>query len=166
MIQTGRLTIRKFSEEDAEFMLRLMNEPPFLRHIGDRGVRTIADARAYIREGPLASYERHGFGLFLVELKGSRVPIGICGLLKRESLEDCDIGFALLAEFWSRGYAFEAASAVLADARAAGVKRILAITSQDNTASMALLEKLGFRFDRVARVHENERELNVFVSSA
>lgn len=166
MIQTGRLTIRKFSEEDAEFMLRLMNEPPFLRHIGDRGVRTIADARAYIREGPLASYERHGFGLFLVELKGSRVPIGICGLLKRESLEDCDIGFALLAEFWSRGYAFEATSAVLADARAAGVKRILAITSPDNTASMALLGKLGFRFDRVARVHENERELNVFVSSA
>jgi RimJ/RimL family protein N-acetyltransferase len=164
MIETARLAVRKFSEDDAEFMLRLLNEPSFLRYVGDRGVRTIADACKYIREGPLASYERHGFGLYLVELKDSRVPIGICGLLKRESLEDCDVGFAFLTQFWSKGYAFEAASAVLAQARAAGRKRILAITSQDNIASIALLEKLGFRFDRLAQVYENEPELSVFVS--
>jgi RimJ/RimL family protein N-acetyltransferase len=158
--------VRKFSEDDAEFMLRLLNEPSFLRYVGDRNVRTIAEARKYIREGPLASYERHGFGLCLVELKDSRVPIGICGLLKRESLEDWDVGFAFLPQFWSKGYAFEAASAVLAQARAAGMKRILAVTSQDNIASIALLEKLGFRFDRLAQVYENEPELNVFVSFA
>ena len=166
MIETSRLVVRRFSEDDAEFAVRLLNEPSFLRYIGDRKVRTIADARKYIREGPLASYTRHGFGLYVVELKDSRVPIGICGLLKRESLEDCDVGFAFLPQFWSRGYAFEAASAVLAEARAAGMKRILAITAPDNVASIALLEKLGFRFDRFARIDENGPELNVLVSSA
>ena len=143
-------------------MVRLLNEPSFIRCIGDRGVRTAADARTYILEGPVASYGRHGFGLYLVELKAGGVPIGICGLLKREFLEDVDIGFALLPEFWSKGYAFEAASAVLAHARAQGFTRVLAITSQDNVPSIGLLAKLGFRFERLAKLYEGEPPLKVF----
>lgn len=149
---------------DAEFILRLLNEPSFIRCIGDRGVRSLDDARKYILDGPIASYERHGFGLYLIELTNGGVPIGICGLLKREFLDDVDIGFALLPEFWSQGYAYEAALAVMERARAEGRTRVLAITSQDNAASIALLAKLGFRFERRARVYEGEPELNVFAS--
>lgn len=164
MLETPRLALRELSPGDAEFIVRLLNEPSFIRYIGDRGVRTSADARTYILDGPVASYERYGFGLYLIELKSGRCPIGICGLLKREFLDDVDIGFALLPEFWSQGYAFEAACAVMDRARRDGVRRILAITSQDNDASMGLLARLGFRFERLARLYAGEPELKVFVA--
>lgn len=156
--------LRELSLDDAEFILRLLNEPSFIQCIGDRGVRTPDDARRYIQEGPVASYERLGFGLYLVELRADHAPIGICGLLKRQFLDAVDIGFALLPEFWSRGYAFEAASAVMKRARADGLTRILAITSQDNTRSIGLLAKLGFRFERLAHLYEGEPDLKVFAS--
>lgn len=164
MLETPRLSLRELSVEDAEFIVRLLNEPSFVRNIGDRGVRTADDARTYIRQGPIDSYERHGFGLYLVELKGRRVPIGICGLLKREFLDDVDIGFALLPEFWSQGYAFEAASAVIARARDAGFTRVLAITSQENDPSIRLLRKLGFYFERLAKISDTEPDLKVFAA--
>src|ERR1700752_686959 len=100
ILETDRLILRKLSVEDAEFILELLNEPSYLRFIGDKGVRTLDDARDYILEGPVDSYERHGFGLYLAELKESGVPIGICGLLRRESLENVDIGYAFLPAFW------------------------------------------------------------------
>lgn len=164
MLNTRRLSLRELSVDDAAFVLRLLNEPSFIRYIGDRGVRSVTDACKYILDGPVSSYERHGFGLFLIELKNAGVPIGICGLLKREFLDDVDIGFALLPEFRSQGYAFEAASAVIERARADGFKKILAITSQDNEASIGLLFKLGFRFERLARVYADEPEVKVFAS--
>jgi len=126
-------------------------------------VRTEADARRYVETGPLASYERFGFGLLRVELKESGEPIGMCGLLKRDALPDVDVGFAFLPRFWSKGYAFESASAVLAHARdALGLRRVLAITSPDNEASIRLLGKLGFRFERMARVPEDGPEVRLF----
>ncbi len=164
MLETPRLSLRELSVEDAEFIVRLLNEPSFIRSIGDRGVRTADDARTYIRQGPIDSYERHGFGLYLVELKERRVPIGICGLLKREFLDDVDVGFALLPEFWSQGYAFEAASAVIARARDDGFTRVLAITSQENDPSIRLLRKLGFYFERLAKTSDTEPELKVFAA--
>jgi RimJ/RimL family protein N-acetyltransferase len=113
----------------------------------------------------MASYDRFGFGLFLVELKDGKEPIGICGLLKRDSLPDVDLGFAFLPRFWAMGYAFESASAVLAHARGSwGLNRVLAITSPDNTPSIRLLEKLGFRFERMARLAEGEPQIRVFAS--
>ena len=126
-------------------------------------MRTEADARRYVETGPLASYERFGFGLLRVELKESGEPIGMCGLLKRDALPDVDVGFAFLPRFWSKGYAFESASAVLAHARdALGLQRVLAITSPDNEASIRLLGKLGFRFERMARSSEKEGEVRLF----
>lgn len=163
VLETERLVLRPLTADDAEFILELLNEPSFLRYIGDRGVRTAADACRYIREGPMASYERFGFGLYRVELKASGEPLGICGLLKRDELPDPDVGFAFLPRFWSKGYASESAAAVLAHARdALRLQRILAITSPDNTASMALLGKLGFRFDRMARMPGDEAEVRLF----
>src|SRR5690349_21767190 len=115
LLETERLSLRPISVDDAEFILALLNEPSFLRYIGDKQVRNLEDARQYILNGPVASYERHGLGLLLVELRGS--PIGMCGLLKRDELPEPDIGFALMPDFWNKGLAFEAAAAVLQDAR-------------------------------------------------
>ena len=130
VLETERLTLQRLSARDAVFIVELLNEPSFLRYIGDKGVRSEADACRYLQTGPMASYERHGFGLYRVERREGGEPIGMCGLLKRDWLGDVDIGFALLPRFRARGYALEAASGVLAHARdALGLTRIVAITS-------------------------------------
>jgi ribosomal-protein-alanine N-acetyltransferase len=163
VLETERLVLSRLSALDAGFILALLNEPAFLRYIGDRGVRDEADARRYVEAGPVASYARFGFGLYRVGLKPAGEPIGICGLLKRDALEDPDIGFALLARHRSRGYAHEAAAAVLAHARTdLGLRRLLAITSPDNEVSIGLLERLGFRFERLARMAPDAPEVKVF----
>jgi RimJ/RimL family protein N-acetyltransferase len=163
--ETERLTLRRLCLDDAAFMLGLLNEPSFLRFIGDRGVRTLDDARKYLRDGPLASYERFGFGLFLVLLKEQGVPIGICGLLKRESLPDVDVGFAFLPRYWSQGYALEAASAMMDYGREVlGLGRVVAVVSPDNAASIRLLEKLGMRFESMIRLSDDEHDLKLYAS--
>jgi len=163
VLETERLILRRFVVEDAQFVLNLVNEPSFLRYIGDKKIRTLDDARQYILNGPVASYERHGFGLCLVELRESHAPIGMCGLLKREELPEPDIGFALLPEFWNKGFAFEAAAAVLRDARERlGLQRVLAITSLDNEASIKVLQRLGFTFDRVTKLAADREQVKMF----
>ena len=150
MIQTERLTMRQLSLNDAAFILQLLNEPSFLRYIGDRGVRNLEAAERYIEAGPMESYRRNGFGLYGVALKDSDVLIGMCGLVKRPALSDPDIGFAFLPAYWSQGYAFEAAAAVMVYGRdVLGLSRIVAIASPDNISSAKLLGKLGLRFERV-----------------
>ena len=163
VLETDRLVIRKFSTDDAEFILELLNEPSFLHFIGDKGVRTLADAREYILQGPMASYELHGFGLYLTVLKEGAVPIGMCGLLKRESLADVDIGFAFLPGFWSRGYALESAQAVkIYGLNTLGLKRIVAITNPDNLASIKLLEKIGLKYERMIRMSADGPEIKMY----
>jgi RimJ/RimL family protein N-acetyltransferase len=163
VLETDRLVLRRISTHDAEFILRLLNEPSFLRYIGDRGVRTLEDARGYIAKGPIDSYDRHGFGLLLVSRKDDGVPIGMCGLLKRDTLRDVDVGFAFLPEFWGYGYAFEAASAVLSHGKEVlGLGRIVAITSPDNDSSIRVLTKLGMRFEGMIQLTESEPAVRLF----
>lgn len=163
ILETDRLRLRRLSVDDAEFILRLLNEPSFIQNIGDRSVRTIEDARGYILKGPVASYERFGFGLLLVEEKESGAPIGICGLLKRDVLDDVDIGYALLPEFWSRGYALESASAVISYAREKlGAKRVLAVVNADNQSSIHLLGKMGFQYEKMIRLSDDAPEIKLF----
>lgn len=163
VVDTERLTLRPLSEADAEFMVGLLNEPSFLQFIGDRGVRTLEDARAHIRSGPMASYEKFGFGLLLVVRKADKAPIGICGLLKRDVLPDVDLGFALLPAFWRQGYALEAASAMIAHGRAdLGLTRIVAITQPGNPGSIRVLEKLGLRFERMVRMPGESAEIRLY----
>ncbi|HEX9706129.1 MAG TPA: GNAT family N-acetyltransferase [Steroidobacteraceae bacterium] len=165
VIETGRLELFEMDENDAEFILRLVNEPAFLRYIGDRGVRSIEDARRYIADGPVAGYGRYGHGLLRVARKADGVPVGMCGVLKRDTLPDPDLGFSFLPEHWSQGYAFESADAVMKHAREAlGLGRILAITTIDNGPSIRLLGKVGFRFDRMITVGDDPTELRQFVS--
>jgi RimJ/RimL family protein N-acetyltransferase len=160
VLETERLSLRRFTVDDAGFILTLLNEPAFLRYIGDKKVRNLDDARQYILNGPIASYERHGFGLNCVELRESRTLIGMCGLLKREELPAPDIGFALLPDYRSHGLAFEAAEAVLKEAH--HLPRILAITSLDNEASINLLQRLGFRFEKIVRLTPEGGQVKLF----
>jgi RimJ/RimL family protein N-acetyltransferase len=160
VIETERLILRPLISNDAPFILTLLNEPSFLRYIGDKKVRTVDDAEQYILNGPVASYERHGFGLGLVELKATHMPIGICGLLKREELPAPDIGFAFLPDFWNKGFAYEAAAAIMNDARERlNLDRILAITNQDNESSIKLLQKLGLHCERLIKMSTDSAEL-------
>ena len=166
ILETERLSLRRLTPDDAQFILELLNQPSFLRYIGDKGVRNSEDAIQYIQTGPVASYDRFGFGLYLVELKESGTPIGMCGLLKRETLADVDVGFAFLPDYWSRGYAFEAAAAVMTYGREVlGLRRIVAITSLDNAASIKLLEKIGLRFERLIKLTEDQPEVRLFGST-
>ena len=166
ILETERLTLRHLSPEtDAEFILRLLNEPSFIRYVSDKGVRTLNGARAYIRDGPRKSYEENDFGLYRVGLKENDAAIGICGLMKRDSLPEPDIGFAFLPEYWNQGYAHESATAVMRHARG-GLRlgRILAITTQDNEASGKLLGKIGLRFERLIRLSEEADEVKLFAT--
>ena len=164
MIETERLRIRPLAPPDASFIVLLLNDPAFLRYIGDRGVRTEQDAVAYIENGPAASHARYGFGLSAVEGREDRTLMGMCGLLQRDELEAPDLGFAFLPPFRRRGFAREAADAVLGDASARlGITRVLAITQPDNAPSMALLDRLGFQFERLMRKGPADPELRVYV---
>jgi len=150
VLETERLVLRWLSNDDAPFMLGLLNEPSFIANIGDRGVRTLEGAREYIERGAVASYRDHGFGLYLVERKADGVALGICGLLKRPFLEDADIGFAFLPAYWSQGYAFESSSAVMGHARdRLGLPRIVAIVSPGNLPSIRLLGRIGLEYERM-----------------
>lgn len=153
VLETERLSLRHLTTGDAEFVHRLVNDPDWIRFIGDRNVHSLADAEAYIRNGPLAMYQRAGFGLYGVELRSAGTLIGICGLLERDGLDDPDLGFAFLPEYRRQGYAREAAAATLAYA-AGPLKRtrVLAIVSPGNHASLGLLEQLGLRFERMTRL--------------
>ena len=167
VLETDRLILRHFNPNDAPFILALLNEPSFLRYIGDKKVRTLEDARQYILNGPLATYERHGFGLYQVELKDSHTPVGMCGLLKREELPHPDIGFAFLPDFWNKGFAFEAAAAVLNDAsERLQLKRILAIVNPDNEASIRLLQKLGLSFEGNVKLAADRDEIKLFATGS
>ena len=165
VLETERLVLRRPTAADDAFILELINDPAWIRFIGDRGIRTLEAAREYISNNLLAMYERHGFGLYLTELKGEGVPVGICGLIKRDSLEDVDIGFAFLPQFRGRGYGYESAAGVLEYGRKAfGLKRIVAITSPDNSVSARLLDKLGFTYERTMRLSEESEEVFLFAS--
>src|SRR4029079_2941111 len=144
ILETERLLLRQLSTEDAEFILELLNEPSFIHNIGDRGIRTIDVANSYLLNGPVASYAKNGFGLYLVQLKETNESIGMCGLIKRDTLEDVDIGYAFLPRFWSKGYAVEAAQAVKEYAKnVVGLNRLVAIVDPENAGSMRVLEKIG-----------------------
>ncbi len=163
LLETARLSLRQLTNDDALFILELLNEPSFIQNIGDRNVRTIEDARAYILNGPVTSYEKNGFGLCLVVLKETNESIGMCGLIQRDGLEDVDIGYALLPKFWSKGYAIEAARAVKEYAKdVIGLKRLVAIVDPANEGSIRVLEKIGLRYETMIRLSADDIDLKLF----
>lgn len=163
-LESARLVLRRLNEADASFIQQLLTDPDWLRHIGDRGVRDLDDARAYIRQGPQAMYEQYGHGLYRVALKESDTPIGLCGLLRRPQLADADLGFAFLPAWRGGGYAREAAVAVLVEARDVfGLQRVLAIVTPDNRPSIRLLERLGFVPADTVQLEDDPQLLKLYV---
>lgn len=164
LLTTKRLTLRQARLDDAAFIHRLLNEPSWLKFIGDRGVRTVEDARAYIAARFIAVYERLGFGFFIVERKELPGPMGIAGLVKRDGLEDVDLGFAFLPEYWGEGFALESATGVMQFARDdLKLKRIVAISAAGNESAGRLLERVGFHFERMIRLSPAAEEIRLFV---
>lgn len=150
ILETDRLRLRELGEADAPFILELLNEPSFIENIVDKGVRNLDQACDYINKGPVKSYRQNGFGLYLTELKDLETPIGMCGLVKREGLDHPDIGYALLPAFWSKGYAYESAAAMLEYAKTIlKLPLVVGITSPDNIGSARVLEKIGLKFERM-----------------
>ena len=165
VINTKRLILRKFTLKDAPFMLELLNTPDWLRFIGDRNVHTIEQTEQYLLNGYLKSYETHGFGFYAVMLKETEELIGICGLIKRDTLEDVDIGFAFLPQFMGKGFGFEAASATLHYALdTLKLKKIIAIVDPENVVSIALIKKIGLHFEKMIQLSHKDIELIMLFS--
>lgn len=162
ILSTGRLRLRTATLDDAPFFLALLNDPGFLAHIGDRGVRTLDDARRMVAEGPVAMQRARGHSSYVVTLRACGTPIGTCGLIKRDTLPGVDLGYAFLEAHRGQGYAFEAASAVLALAPTLGLQRVLAITTPGNAASNGLLGKLGMRFERFMHLVPGDAGINLY----
>jgi [ribosomal protein S5]-alanine N-acetyltransferase len=166
ILKTDRLIVTTLTIAEAPFILELVNSPGWLQFIGDRRIKNIADAENYIINGPMGSYEKYGHGLYLVTLKENAATIGICGIIKRDTLQHADIGFALLPQYTGKGYAFEAASAVLQYAeKILGLKKIVAITLPANHRSVSLLTKLGLVFEKNISFPPNEEELMLFTTA-
>ncbi|WP_442599884.1 GNAT family N-acetyltransferase [Neobacillus sp. D3-1R] len=166
IIQTERLSIRKVTLNDSGFILRLLNEPSWIQYIGDKGVKTELDAKKYIESGPIKMYQEYGFGLYIVALKELGTPIGLCGLIKRITLQYVDIGFAYLPEYTGQGYAFEAADAVIQYGKKAfSLHKMVAITTLDNVNSQKLLGKLGFDFDSTIKMPHETETLKLYIKN-
>lgn len=163
ILETERLNLREIdSAIDAEFIFELLNTPKFIKYIGDRGLRSVEQAKKFIEDRYRKSYYDHGYGLYTVERKTDNKPVGVCGFVKRDHFEYADVGFAFLPEFESKGYGFESAKTTLNYGREKlGFTKVLAITSQDNEVSGKLLEKLGFTLDRIFTSPEGE-DLKLF----
>ena len=163
ILQTRRLILRKLTVKDAPFILQLLNTESFKKYVGDRKIYNLDAAENYILNGVLRSYTDNGFGLWLFQLKTDMTAIGICGLIKREGLQDIDIGFAMLPEFEKNGYAFEIASATLKYGhRKLGIGRIVAITTKDNKQSIKLLVKIGLQYERDTHLPNDVTPLMLF----
>jgi [ribosomal protein S5]-alanine N-acetyltransferase len=166
ILSTERLALRELTFEDDAFILALLNEPGFLRYIGDKSVRTLSDARDYIQKGPRDAYARHGYGLYATCLKDG-TPIGMCGLVRRAGLDAPDLGFAFLSRYWGKGYAVESAAAVLKQALGPlKIPRVVAITALDNGASIAVLQKVGLKFSSLLRLTEGAEQVRLFTVDA
>jgi len=163
ILESKRLYLRRLVRDDAEFILNLLNQPSWLEFIGDKKVYNLNDAKKYIELAPMTMYEQFGFGLFLVCSKGNSMPLGLCGLMKRDNLEDADLGYAFLPEFWQQGYATEAVESVLDYAKNThNLTRVLALSKSSNAASIKLLNKVGFLFDRDLKLLEDEENLQIY----
>jgi len=163
IFETERLILREFNLDDASFIVELLNSPNWKKYIGDKNVNSLDDAAKYIQNSLLKSYKENGFGLSRVELRGEGTPIGMCGLIKRETLDGIDISFAFLPEYARKGYGFESAVAMLEYGKSVlKLKRMAAITVGYNLASIGLLKKLGLKFEKMIMIPNDDEELMLF----
>ena len=162
-LQTERLSLRRLTLDDAELMLAVWNDPAFIRYVGDRGIRSIDAARVALEEGALKLFSDYVYGPFRVALIADDTPVGVCGLFRREGLDEPDIGFSILPRHWRKGYAYEAASAIVRYAKThIQLKRLSAVVSTENAASVALIKKLGLQFERMRRLPGDDDDVAIY----
>ena len=165
VIETERLSLSHLTLDDCDFIIELLNEPSFSRYIGDKGVRTVDDARQYLEEGPICQYREFGYGLYRVVEKGTGRSVGICGLVNREAFDTPDLGFAFLKAYWSQGYATESSAAVMRHARdELGMDRVIAMADGENQRSTRVLDKLGFTFETMVTMPDETEEVRQYVA--
>lgn len=163
MLETDRLSLSRLSCDDCEFIFELVNEPSFRQYIGDKGISNLHDAREYLKKSFIGHYQKHGFGLYQVSRRTDERPLGICGLVKRDEFDCPDLGFAFMKAYWSNGYAYESSVAVLDYGwRGLGLKRIIAMADGENRSSTRLLDKLGFEFERMARMPGETEDVRLY----
>jgi len=164
LLETERLKLRELVTDDAGFLYKLMNDPAWLQFIGDRNIKTIEAAKEYITYKIRPGYEKFGFGFYLTSLKENDAPIGVCGLVKRPTLEHIDVGFAFMPGYRRRGYGYESSVAILDYAKnVLGIDYIVAITDLDNIGSIKLLEKLGLKFEKTIQLDGEDKQCRLFV---
>ena len=160
ILKTNRLKLLEFEKSDSQFILELLNEPAWIEFIGEKNVHTINDAESFIEHNLIPSYKKNGFGLYAVKLKDDNTPIGMCGLLNRPGLSDIDLGFASLSKYQRLGFAYESSIAILNYSKTVlKINKVVAITNSNNTASAKLLEKLGFRFDKLIDLSDDGKDI-------
>ncbi|NIV17827.1 MAG: GNAT family N-acetyltransferase [Woeseiaceae bacterium] len=160
---TARLRLRRLTLDDADLMLGVWNDPAFIRYVGDRGIRTVVQAHEAMLEGPMMLYETYGYGPYRIALRDSDTPIGICGIFRRDGLDEPDIGFSTLPEYCGNGFAYEAACAVIEYARKdLGLSVLNAIVSPDNAASIGLIRKLGLSFERMYEWPDSGEQVAIY----
>lgn len=153
ILETERLVLSELSVNDAPFFYALVNDAAWIEFIGDRDVKTLADAENYLSTKIIPSYKINGFGFYLVSSKNKNESMGISGLVDREGLEHIDVGYAFLPEFRGKGYAYEATKSVLSYAKnSLQIDPVVAITNVDNIKSCLLLERLGLKFDKIIQL--------------
>lgn len=163
IVETDRLILQEFSTNDADFVLQLLNEPAFHQYIGDKGVRTVDDAISYLYNGPIGSYKKYGYGLWLAKIKKNNTSAGMCGLKNRDVLEIPDLGYAFLKRYWSKGYATEAALGVINYAKVhLQLPRLVAITHPENKGSEKVLQKIGFQYKKVIHLESFKGKNKLF----
>ncbi len=165
LLTTSRIVLDIATKKDAAFLHTLMNEPSYIKNIGDRNIKTVSDAENFIKEKFLKSYKDNGYGYYIVKIKESQKSIGICGLVNRKELNFIDIGYALLPHFWNNGFAFEATKALYDFAlKNFNIKTIVAITDPNNKKSIALIKKLGLTYKKNIRLPDDEIECQLYSS--
>lgn len=165
ILKTDRLSLNEARLRDSAFIHKLLNSSNWIQYIGDRGIKSTEDAERYIRNSLIKSYKQHGFGLYKMVLKESDKPIGLCGLLKRSHLDHPDVGFAILPEYEGKGYTYEAAKATIEYAHTElSLPTVLAITSEDNLRSQALIKKIGLKYLKKVKLNASKNELLLFTS--
>jgi RimJ/RimL family protein N-acetyltransferase len=164
ILETDRLILRTFNVEDAAFYFDLWKQASWIQFIGDKKFRSVDDARESLINGPMKMYADKGFSLYLMTLK-DHTPIGMCGLIKRDTLDDVDIGYGLLSVYEGKGYTIEAAKAVMAYAKnELRLKRVVAITTTDNKKSIRLLEKIGLRYEKMVKAPSDDTQLMLYAA--
>jgi len=156
-LETARLRLRLFTPDDVQVMFELNSDPEVIKYAEATPTRNLKEARERLEQGPLADYEKYGYGRFAVELKETGKVIGFCGIKYIPEIELPEVGYRYLKAYWGRGIGTEAARVCVDFARDdLKISKLIALIIPENTASIRLSEKLGMTRGPLIRIYDVE----------